>query len=145
VAIGDGTDHAVVPVDAGHRLSCRVTATGPGGSAAADSATAAIAARSERLFGTARADVLRGGAGDDRLAGGAGADVLSGGAGNDRIVGGSGKDRLSGGAGDDVLDARDHHGGDVVRCGSGRDIALVDRGDRVSRDCESIRRRVSQR
>jgi hypothetical protein len=28
-----------------------------------------------------------------------------------------------------------------VRCGAGRDRALVDRGDRVGRDCESVRRR----
>jgi hypothetical protein len=38
--VHDGVDHAVVPMDAGHRLSCRVTATGPGGSVVADSAAA---------------------------------------------------------------------------------------------------------
>jgi Ca2+-binding RTX toxin-like protein len=147
-AVATGTDLAVVPSDAGHRLGCRVTATGPGGSAAADSAVATIAGADHRS-GTAAADVLRGGAGDDRLAGGggddrlvggAGADVLLGGAGDDHLVGGSGRDRLSGGAGNDRLDARDHHGGDVVSCGPGRDVALVDRGDRVSRDCETVRR-----
>jgi Ca2+-binding RTX toxin-like protein len=143
VPVAEGTDLAVMPADAGHRLSCRVTAAGPGGSAGADSAEAAVAAApaSRRLYGTAAADVLRGGTGNDVLSGGAGADVLSGGAGNDRLVGGPGRDRLSGGAGRDVLDARDHRGGDAVRCGSGRDTALVDRGDRVSRDCEAVHRR----
>jgi hypothetical protein len=132
---GAGADHAVVPRDQGHQLTCRVTATGPGGAAAADSAPVAVAAPAapgaRRLLGTTRAD---------RLVGGAGADVLRGGAGADRLVGGPGRDRLYGGAGNDVLDARDHRGGDVVRCGAGRDRALADRGDHVGRDCESVRR-----
>jgi hypothetical protein len=28
-----------------------------------------------------------------------------------------------------------------VRCGRGRDLAFVDRADRVARDCERVRRR----
>jgi hypothetical protein len=144
VPTGGGADHAVVPRDQGHTLTCRVSATGPGGAAVADSAPAAVAAPAKaterRLLGSTRADRLVGGTGADVLRGGAGADVLIGGAGDDRLTGGPGRDRLEGGAGNDVLDARDHHGGDVVRCGSGRDRVLADRGDRVSRDCESVRR-----
>jgi hypothetical protein len=143
VPTGGGTDHAVVPRDQGHQLTCRVTATGPGGAAAADSvamAVAAPAATERKLMGSARADHLVGGARADVLRGGAGADVLIGGAGNDRLTGGAGRDHLDGGSGNDVLDARDHHGGDVVRCGAGRDRVLADHGDRVSRDCESVRR-----
>jgi hypothetical protein len=141
---GAGADHAVVPRDQGHELTCRVTATGPGGAASADSATLPVAAPAtagqRRLEGSARADRLVGGGRADVLRGGAGADILIGGAGNDRLTGGPGRDRLDGGAGNDVLDARDHHGGDVVRCGAGRDRVLADRGDRVGRDCESVHR-----
>jgi Ca2+-binding RTX toxin-like protein len=98
------------------------------------------AAGADRLSGGAGNDRLTGGRGNDHLTGGAGNDRLTGGAGNDHLNGGTGRDRLDGGAGDDVLDARDGRPGDTVRCGPGRDRALVDRGDRVSRDCESVRR-----
>jgi Ca2+-binding RTX toxin-like protein len=93
------------------------------------------------LWGTRRADVLLGGRGNDRLSGGAGNDRLSGGAGNDRLVGGPGRDRLDGGAGRDTLDAHDRASGDIVTCGPGRDVAIVNRGDRVARDCERVVRR----
>lgn len=74
------------------------------------------------LGGTARADVLCGLAGADRLSGGAGADVFRAGAGADTV-----------GARDGTADA--------VACGPGRDTAVVDRRDRVNRDCERVRRR----
>jgi Tol biopolymer transport system component len=116
------------------------------------------------LFGLAGDDVLRGlggadcvfgGSGNDRLSGGTGNDRLDGGAGNDRLEGGPGADRLtdvrgrdrfSGGSGADRINARDRtrrdrRRTDVVRCGPGRDVALVDRADRVARDCERVRRR----
>jgi hypothetical protein len=197
--VASGSSYTLVAADAGHWVSCRVTATGPGGTVTIASYPLGVAAAvaspvlramsgsagPDRLTGGARNDLITGGAGGDRLDGGAGADVLlggtgddrltggtgddrltggtgndrldggsgsdrldggtgndrlTGGAGNDRLTGGSGRDRLDGGAGNDVLDARDGRGGDVVRCGSGRDKALIDRGDRVSRDCESLRR-----
>jgi hypothetical protein len=56
-------------------------------------------------------------------------------------VGGPGADTLSGGKDNDTILARDGRR-DVVRCGTGRkDRATVDRGDRVSGDCESVSRR----
>jgi Ca2+-binding RTX toxin-like protein len=118
----------------------------------------------DRLCGEAGADRVSGGAGDDQLfgddcgtpTGRGGNDVLSGGDGNDRLSGGPGDDRLSGGGGDDVLvggsghnsydagaGADDVHAAngrhETIDCGPGRDIARVDRSDRVRR-CERVRR-----
>lgn len=75
--------------------------------------------RADRLVGTTRRDVLDGRRGDD---------VLVGRPGDDRLLGGRGRDRLRGGPGADRLD-----------CGPGRDVAIVDRRDRVRR-CERVRR-----
>jgi hypothetical protein len=47
---------------------------------------------------------------------------------------------VSAGAGDDAVNTRGG-GRDRVRCGPGRDTALVDRRDRVARDCERLLRR----
>lgn len=105
--------------------------------------------KGKKLTGTSRANVLRGGAGPDVLDGRGGNDTLYGFAGNDRLLGGSGNDRLLGGlgrdtllggAGNDRLESRDGVR-DQVSCGAGkRDVAIVDRKDVVSRDCETIRR-----
>jgi hypothetical protein len=46
----------------------------------------------------------------------------------DRGNGGSGNDRVFGGP-----------QGDRVNCGGGRDVAFVNRADRVSRNCERVR------
>jgi DNA-binding beta-propeller fold protein YncE len=117
----------------------------------------------DRLFGGSGADRLFGGAGDDRLDGedgrdnlrGAGSgrltggDRLSGGAGDDGLTDRRGSATLSGGAGNDRVDARDASGmdrrrADTVRCGRGRDVALVDAADHVARDCEHVVRRRSR-
>jgi hypothetical protein len=81
-------------------------------------------------IGTARADRLVGTAGADRLCGLAGAD---------RLDAGAGRDVLEGGAGADTVSARDRVR-DTIRCGAGRDLAVVDRVDAVARDCERVRR-----
>jgi RTX calcium-binding nonapeptide repeat (4 copies) len=81
-------------------------------------------------------DRLSGGSGDDILSGGTGHDILSGGTNDDVLLGDSGPDVLSGGAGDDLLIAGP--GRDRLDCGNGhRDVARVERGDRVRR-CERI-------
>jgi Ca2+-binding RTX toxin-like protein len=98
--------------------------------------TFAGSARADRLTGTAGADVLYGLGGNDVLRGGKGNDVLYGGRGNDVLDGGPGLDRLYGGPGTDTLRARDGRR-DVVDCGPGRDVAYVDRIDRVS-GCERV-------
>ena len=104
----------------------------------------AATARVHVLSGTPHADRLRGTQGVDKLYGRGGNDALSGLAGNDLLDGGSGRDVLDAGAGNDTLRARDGQR-DIVRCGSGRDLAVVDRRDIVARDCETVRRALSAR
>ena len=94
--------------------------------------------RADRLRGTPGPDVLRGLAGNDTLLGLGGADRLEGGPGADALDGGPGADRLLGGLGTDTIRARDGLR-DIVDCGPGRDVAVVDRRDSV-RNCEVVRR-----
>jgi hypothetical protein len=84
-------------------------------------------------------DRVRAGEGNDCVKGNGGRDRVKGNAGDDVVAGGAGNDRLSGGPGADKLKAR-RGGRDVVRCGKGKDKAVVDRRDRV-RGCERVRRR----
>ena len=101
----------------------------------------------EVIFGFDGADAIRGAGGHDCVIGGRQNDRLFGDAGNDRLTGGSGRDRLVGGPGVNAYDAgpgRDfvharNGRRELVRCGSGRDTARVDRRDRV-RSCERVRR-----
>ena len=94
----------------------------------------------DRVGGGSGNDRLHGDSSGDRIAGGSGRDALEGGSGGDRLAGGSGNDRLAGGRGNDRIDARDRRK-DRISCGSGRDRVAADRIDRVSRDCERVRRR----
>jgi Ca2+-binding RTX toxin-like protein len=87
-------------------------------------------AHGKTISGTARAD---------RLVGTNYDDVLKGFGGNDTLIGGGGKDILYGGLGNDVIRARDGRR-DVVDCGPGRDVAYVDRLDKVAKNCEVVRR-----
>ena len=117
------------------------------------------------LYGGDDPDILYGGPGHDVLVGGAGADVmLVGNAGNDTIDAREpparapakdcrpcdplprGAEFVRGGAGDDRIIARDGLL-DAVSCGSGHDVAILDRRDRIVRinelvpGCEVVRRR----
>src|SRR5580765_2131581 len=90
-------------------------------------------------------DVIDGGPGDDILHGGRAEasdhgtdDVLFGRSGADVLSGGPGRDLFRGGGGPDTIHARDGER-DVISCGRGRDVALVDKFDRVARDCEYVR------
>jgi hypothetical protein len=105
--------------------------------------------RGEVFFALGSGDRVRGRGGNDCLLGGPGGDLLKGEAGHDRLVGEGGRDVLIGGPG---LNAYDAGGGrdlvraangrpELVRCGSGRDRALIDRLDRT-RGCESVRRKT---
>ncbi|MEI2701345.1 MAG: calcium-binding protein [Baekduia sp.] len=112
----------------------------------------------DRSPGPASPDVIRGGAGDDTMYGGGADDIVDGGAGNDMVQGDNGADRLFGGpgadllrpaagrdvvfggAGPDVVHSEADGAVDVVDCGPGKDVAHVDRIDRV-RGCESVRYR----
>lgn len=87
--------------------------------------------------GGAPGRVLVGTRGSDRLVGGSGRDRIRGRGGSDRIRAGSGgPDCLMGSLGSDRLRAVNRKR-DVVRCGPGRDRAVVDRKDRV-RGCERV-------
>lgn len=89
------------------------------------------------LAGQAGRDKIAGGRGRDTLKGGKRRDKLFGGRGADMLVGGPGKDVLSGGRGRDLIASRDRKR-DLVRCGKGKDVALVDRKD-VTSGCEKVR------
>jgi Ca2+-binding RTX toxin-like protein len=95
-------------------------------------------AGNDTLRGLGGNDLLKGGIGNDLLDGGAGSDALWGGAGNDRIVGGPGRDIILGGAGADVIRAADATA-DTIDCGLGKDVAYVDRRDKVVH-CEIVHR-----
>jgi Ca2+-binding RTX toxin-like protein len=101
----------------------------------------------DTLEGGPGKDLLLGSFRGDTLEGGSDADILRGGPSPDRIVGGAGRDVLEGQGGRDAIYARDGRR-DVVSCGTNvggttgpeGDVAYVDRGDRVSRDCEYVYR-----
>jgi Ca2+-binding RTX toxin-like protein len=94
-------------------------------------------AGNDRLKGQTGNDRMDGGAGKDRVKGGPGKDVLNGGGGRDRLNGGGSSDKLTGGAGKDRLKSADKSR-DVVNCGPGKDLAVVDRSDRVAASCERV-------
>jgi hypothetical protein len=96
-------------------------------------------AHADHIIGTAGPDLIDAGAGNDILFGGAGNDILFGGPGNDILFGDAGTDTIFGGAGHDTIRARDGQK-DTIDCGPGRDVAFVDRVDRVVR-CEVVHRR----
>jgi Ca2+-binding RTX toxin-like protein len=87
-----------------------------------------------RLFGTERADEIRGFGGDDFIRSLGGGDTVTGGSGDDTIYGGDGRDRLFGGNGFDQISAGDGNdyvsvigddSGDFVNCGPGKDSVDV--------------------
>ncbi|HEX5467641.1 MAG TPA: hypothetical protein VFW80_01180 [Gaiellaceae bacterium] len=125
------------PLDVASTLQVVVRATNSGGSGEAGSE------RSPRvgvvLVGTDAADRMRGTSGADVLKLGRGDDVIHGERGGDRIYLGRGRDRAFAGAGADRIFARDRFR-DRVDCGSGLDVAVVDRRDRVGSSCEQVER-----
>jgi Ca2+-binding RTX toxin-like protein len=99
----------------------------------------------DRLRGTPRGDRIVGLGGNDVINGRKGADSLVGGGGRDRIVGGPGADELNaiagaerGARGADRIRARDGSA-DLVNCGPGRDVAVVDSIEDGVYDCERVR------
>jgi hypothetical protein len=91
------------------------------------------------LIGTAGPDVLRGSNQGDKIFGLGAGDRLYGLAGNDTLVGGSGRDSMYGGPGNDTLQARDGEK-DIVDCGPGKDVAVVDTVETAIVGCETVQR-----
>ncbi|MFL5895087.1 MAG: choice-of-anchor Q domain-containing protein [Thermoleophilaceae bacterium] len=91
----------------------------------------------DRLTGWTENDRETGGPGNDKLFGEAGRDKLDGGRGRDVLTGGPGADVLVGGPGNDVVNAVDRRR-DTVNCGPGKDVARVDKKDKV-RGCEKVK------
>jgi Ca2+-binding RTX toxin-like protein len=92
----------------------------------------------DRIKGAGGHDCLIGGQGDDVLRGEDGYDLLTGGRGDDTLIGGPGVNAYDAGPGKDYLDARNGRR-ELVRCGSGKDRARLDRRDRA-RGCERVNR-----
>jgi Ca2+-binding RTX toxin-like protein len=90
-----------------------------------------IDSSTNRIYGLAGNDELRGGALADLLDGGDGNDSVSGLAGDDTLLGGAGNDTLSGGDGNDVLDGG--VGNDRLEGGAGNDTYLFAVGAGVDR------------
>jgi Ca2+-binding RTX toxin-like protein len=85
---------------------------------------------------------VRGGNRHDTVTGSDEVNVLTGAARDDYLDGLRGVDRLDGGPGADVVVARDRARDGQVSCGPGKDMAIVDRRDRVVRRdtkrCEQV-------
>lgn len=92
----------------------------------------------DKLSGSAKSDRLNGRAGDDELNGRKGGDILKAGRDDDLLVGGKGFDDLRGAKGDDVIRARDGEP-DIIDCGTGFDVAIVDPVEDGVFDCEEVR------
>jgi Ca2+-binding RTX toxin-like protein len=93
------------------------------------------------LGGGPHDDQVSGASGTDRLIGGLGNDLLRGEEGNDSILGELGLDTMIGGDGDDFIYAADGVSDETVDCGPGtNDMASVDAGDVVVKNCESLDR-----
>lgn len=93
--------------------------------------------KADKLLGTAASEAIRGRAGHDRIKGRAGVDCIKGGPGRDRISAGPGEDKVGGGRNRDKIRTADQSA-DVVRCGKGRDLAIVDELD-TTKGCERVR------
>ncbi len=103
----------------------------------------------DTILGASGNDSLYGQEGKDRLDGGTGDDRLSGGFNTNRLIGGTGRTRAFNGRPDDgttgrsTIDLRAATKPSVVKCGSRRDIVLVNRKyaarNRYSSNCTTIR------
>lgn len=78
--------------------------------------------------------------GSDTLLGSERYDIVCANGGADTIDAGGGADYVFAAAGDDRVSARDGDR-DVISCGSGQDVALVDAIDRAWSNCDRVRRR----
>ncbi|MEA2450428.1 MAG: hypothetical protein QOG63_2360, partial [Thermoleophilaceae bacterium] len=136
---GAGSPHTVALT--GRGLAPGACANRLNGTALADTLIGTIAG--DRIFGLKGNDTLNGRGGADCLSGGRGKDKLNGGAGKDKLNGGKGRNTYRAGTGNDTVNAVNRVK-DKVDCGAGRDIARVDRNDKV-KHCEVVRRAKPRR
>jgi len=90
----------------------------------------------------AEVEDVQGGDERDTVTGSGGDNALGGGGGEDYLDGRRGVDRLDAGSSADVVVARDGARDEPVSCGPGRDLAIVDRADRVTRSATNRCERV---
>jgi hypothetical protein len=122
-AIGPGGAHGLVKV--------RIRGTGPDIDTANNAVVMDMWIRPTSVAAALPVAALHGTDADETLFGRPRGDLIPAGAGHDRVFAGAGSDTVL------VRDGQR----DVVRCGSGSDTVIGDRGDVVSRDCERVRRR----
>ena len=91
-------------------------------------------AHDDLIHGRRQADAAVGGRGEDDILPGKGGDVARGGRDGDQLFDDEGRDTLRGGRGNDRFSARDGDR-DVIRCGAGEDVAIIDRED-LAIECE---------
>lgn len=72
------------------------------------------------------------------LSGQGGNDELRGHSGPQGLIGGPGKDQFSAGEDNDFVDAKDGRRDGKVKCGPGKDVAVIDKADSVS-GCEKVK------
>ncbi len=93
----------------------------------------------DNMSGSLGNDKIYGSKGKDHLNGGPGNDRLSGGSGNDSINAAYGRDRVFGGSGRDFINVATAGPPATVRCGSGSDVARINRNERRrTKDCERV-------
>ena len=128
---GEG-DNAVVGFAGDDRLHGRAGEDHLHGGAGKDTLLGGV--HDDLIHGRRAADTALGGSGDDSILTGKGDDIARGGKDGDRLFDNEGSDVLRGGRGNDRFSAFDGDR-DVIRCGAGEDIALIDRQD-VAIECE---------
>ena len=132
VLSGDGRDNALIAHAGDDRILGRGgddhLQGGPGDDAFFGGA------HDDLIHGRRGSDEAVGGNGSDDILTGKGRDVARGGKDGDQLFDDEGRDELRGGRGNDRFSARDGDR-DVIRCGAGEDIAIVDELD-VTTGCE---------
>jgi hypothetical protein len=88
------------------------------------------------IIGRSGAKVLRGTGGNDTIFGGRGDHTIYAAGGNDHVVAGTGTNHIFSGPGNDLVEATNGQR-DVIDCGAGHDIAVVDKIDTV-KHCEVV-------
>jgi uncharacterized repeat protein (TIGR01451 family) len=91
------------------------------------------------LFGGPKNDYIEGNEGNDKLVGEDGDDsLIDEGGGDDTLIGGPGRNKYIAGKGDDTIKARNGTKDVAIDCGTGEDVAIVDKTDKT-KGCEVVK------